>query len=264
MTATRSSALRESALWGTAAVVVLAAHLGSALWLLRQAEAAAPPGLPEPVFVELAPAPMAAAPLEEVETPEMAEAEPEPVPDFVLNEPLPEIEPPDMDTLFPPPPEAVVLQKSERPKDRPEPKEPEKIVRKEPEKPREKKEKAPEEQQARKAATTVRAPQGDRSAAPAAGQPSARQEASWQSKVQSAVARHMRRVSNLRKTGVTVTVAFTIGADGRVSGGRVLSSTGDARTDAALARQASRMPRLPAPPDGKARPITLPVRITPG
>ena len=42
-----SSALRDGALWGGAAAVVLAAHLGGALWILHSAKAAAPPGLPD-------------------------------------------------------------------------------------------------------------------------------------------------------------------------------------------------------------------------
>ncbi|MFD2439179.1 hypothetical protein ACFSS8_01960 [Paracoccus kondratievae] len=54
--------MREGVLWGSAAVMVLAAHLGGALWILHRAEAATPPGLPEPVFVDLAPMPEAAAP----------------------------------------------------------------------------------------------------------------------------------------------------------------------------------------------------------
>lgn len=274
-----SGALRDGALWGSAAMVVLAAHLGGALWILHSAQAAAPPGLPQPIFVELAPMPQAAAPPAEAESDEVAEAEPEPqpdptpepqpepTPDFAMAEPLPQLQPvPDMNSLFPPPPDAVVLQRSERPKDRPrqEPKpEPEpRVVEKKTEPRREKKEKAPEEQQARKAATQVRAPQAERSASASQGQPSARQVATWQSKVQSSVARHMRRAGNLRQGGVTVMVAFTIAANGTATNGRLASSTGDARTDAALARQVARLPRMPPHPSGKAIPISFPVRIT--
>lgn len=270
--------LRESALWGTAALVVLGAHLGGALWLMHRAEAAAPPGIPEPVFVELAPMPTAAAPLDEAETPEITEAapepepepepkpEPEPVPEIALDEPLPELEPvPDMNSLFPPPPDAVVLQKSERPKDRPEPKEPEpepKIVKKQPE--QKKKEKAPDEQEARKASTAVRAQQAERSAAPSQGaQVSPRQEASWQSKLQAAVGRHMNRtrIPGARGGDVRVTVAFTVTGSGGVTGARLVGSTGDGNLDAALSRQVSRLNRLPPHPSGKNIPITLPVLI---
>lgn len=257
-----SAMLRDGALWGSAALLVLAAHLGGALWLMRQAEAATPPGLPQPVFVELAPMPEAAAPPDETESPEMTEA----APDFVMDEPLPELEPvPDMNSLFPPPPDAVVMQKSDRPKDRPEPKEPEpepqpKIVKKQPEK---KKDKAPEEQEARKASTTVRAPASDRSVAPSQGaQVSPRQAANWQSKVQSAVSRHMQRTRLVGRGGdVQVTVAFTISASGGVSGARMVGSTGDGKMDAALNRQIGRLTRLPPHPSGKPMPITLPVLV---
>lgn len=274
-------AIRDGALWGSAAVVVLAAHLGGAMWILHHAQAATPPGLPDPVFVELAPLPEAAAPPEEIETPEMAEAapepepepqpepEPEPTPDFVMDQPLPELEPLlDMNTLFPPPADAVVLQTA-RPKPRPERVEPEpepepKIVKKEPDpkKVEKKKEVAEQEQPARKATTTVRAQQSNRSAAPQTqgGQPSARQVATWQSKVQSTVNRHMQR-ARLKRGGVSVTVAFTINANGSVSGGRVTGSSGDAQTDAALARQAASLPRMAPHPSGKSIPITLPVTI---
>lgn len=265
MTATRSAVLRESALWGTAAVVVLTAHLGSALWLLRQAEAAAPPGLPEPVFVELAPEPMADAPEDLQEAEELPEVAPEPEPEIALP-PLPELELPDMDTLFPPPPEAVVLNKSERPQERPEPEE-EKIVEKPREKlpePEKKKPKAPEELPATRKTTQVRAPQADRSAAPQGqvGQPSRQQVASWQSRVQAAVARHMQRTRFSGRGGsMTVTVRFSVDPSGRVAGAQLVSSTGDAKIDSALNRQAGRMPRLPAPPSGKTTSLVLPVLV---
>lgn len=270
MSAASSPALREGALWGGAAALVLAAHLGGAMWFLHSARAATPPGLPEPVFVELAPLPEAAAPPEETEAPEMAEAAPEPPPEFDLAEPLPELEPiPDMNSLFPPPPDAVVLQRSERPKERPPEPEPEpepRRVQKQPEpKTRETKRRASEEQQARKASTQLRAPQSSRTAAPQtqAGAASPRQVASWQSRVNAAVARHMLRTP-LRQTrgqSVTITVSFSVDPSGRVGAVRVNGSSGDAHIDSALQRQASRLPRLPAPPGGRSVPIVLPVRL---
>ncbi len=259
-----SPILREGALWGGAAALVLAAHLGGGLWLLHSAKAATPQGLPDPVFVDLAPMPQAAAPLDAAESPELAAAEPEPEPEIDL--PLPELEQvPDMNTLFPPPPEAVVLQKSTRPKDRPEEPEP-KLVKKDPEpkKKREKKPKAPEKQQARKATTQLQAPKAQRTAAPRAevGTASPRQVASWQSKVNAAVARHMQRARMDDGGGaVVVSVNFTLTPSGKVAGARLVSSTGNARNDAELSRQAARMPRLPAHPSGTSINLTLPVRI---
>lgn len=275
-----SSSLRQAGLWGSAATLVLAAHLGSAVWIMQRAEAAAPPGLPEPVFVDLAPAPTAAAPQDQQDSEAAPEAAPEPEPE---PEPLPEPEPepeialpplqqleplPDMNTLFPPPPEAVALQKSVRPPDRPEP--PKEKLAKAPreEKPktekREKKPKAPEEQAARRETTRLRAPQGERTAAPQAqaGAVSAKQEASWKQKISRIVARHMLRTRITgRGDSVVVTVSFSVAPNGGVVGATVRGSTGDARNDAALQRQASRLPRLPAPPSGRSSAVVLPVRI---
>lgn len=269
--------LRDSALWGGAALLVLALH-GGALWLVHRAEAAAPPGLPDPVFVELAPMPTAAAPTDEIEQEEMAEAAPEPTPepepepepepaqDFALPD-LEQLEPvPDMNSLFPPPPDAVALQQSERPRERPErPKEiaqPNREPKQEPQR-QKAEEKAPERQQARQARTAVKAPQGQRPAAPQAGAAASPQQvASWQSRVQSTVARHMRRTRLSGRGGtVTVNIRFSVSPNGQVSGTRLASSTGDARIDQALSRQAARMPRLPAPPTGKTTTLVLPVQI---
>lgn len=270
-----SGVLRDGALWGLAALVVLAAHLGGALWVLHSARAAAPPGLPQPVFIDLAPLPQAAAPAAEAESEAMAEAEtepepepePQPEPEVAQAEPAPEPDPvPDMHMPVPPPPEAVALPHSERPRTRPEaasrPKPEPQPVQKQAEPRRTPKDKAAEPQQARKAATQVRAPQAQRSASAAQGQAAPRQVANWQSKVQSAVSRHMRRAGPLRQGGVTVMVAFTLSANGTVSNSRLASSTGDAPTDAVLARQLARLPRMPQHPSGKSIPISLQVRIT--
>lgn len=71
-----SPILREGALWGGAAALVLAAHLGGGLWLLHSAKAATPQGLPDPVFVDLAPMPQAAAPLDAAESPNWPQPSP--------------------------------------------------------------------------------------------------------------------------------------------------------------------------------------------
>ncbi len=272
MSGPRLSLLREPALWAGAATVVLAAHLGGGLWVAQNAQASAPPGLPEAVFVELAPMPTAAAPEGEEEQEEAEETiksqeEPEP-------EPEPQPEPlPDMKSLLPPPSDAVVLPKTARANERPKPPK-EKLVEvpreKKPEKEPEKKKKpakkvADEEQAAKKATTQLVAPKGDRTAAPQgqAGAPSKKQVASWQSKVQAAVGRHMNRarISARGRGSILVTVRFTVDPSGRVGGATLASSTGDAKLDAVLSRQAARLPRLPAPPSGNSTPLELPVQI---
>lgn len=272
--------LAEGALWGGAATVVLAAHLGGGLWASRMAQASSPPGLPDPIFIELAAMPTAAAPQDEVEQEQVEEAapepepqpEPEPEPDFALPD-MQQLEPlPDMNSLFPPPPEAVVLPKSARPKDRPEPQKPElaEAPRKEkpepdPEPKKKREKKAAEAEPSRKATTRLQAPKGERTAAPQAqaGAPSKKQLASWQSKVNATVARHMIRAqSRLSGRGaVTLKIRFNIDPSGRVSGAGLVGSTGTAKNDAVLNRQAASLPRLPAPPSGKSTTLTLPVTV---
>lgn len=277
--------LRDSFAWGTAGAVVLAAHVTGAIWLMQKAEASQISGLPDPVYVDLAPMPEAAAPLDEQEAIDQAasegadlEPEPEPEPeetaaaDIPLPE-LPELEPlPDLSTNVAVN-DAVVLNRSERPPERPavkevEPEPERKIVeRKEPEKEQPKERKKPAASAAQSNRTTrLEAPQGQRTAAPRAqqGSPSSpRQVASWQSKVNGAVARHMKRtrLPGGQRGAIQATLQFTITGSGQVSGMRVVSSTGNSSVDSAINRQASRMPRLPAHPSGGPQTLSLPVRI---
>lgn len=268
--------------WGVAGAVVLAAHIAAASMLMRS-EASQIAGLPDPVYVDLAPMPEAAAPLDEVETEEMAETkpeldpepEPEPEPEEEIAEftppPLPELEPlPDLSTLIPPPEDAVVLTRSERPRERPDRTEPEpepererEVAKKE--EPKKERRRQPEQQQQERR-TRVDAQQSQRTAAPranAGNAPTQRQVASWQSQIATRVARHMRRTrlpGNVRGN-LNVTVAFTITAGGQITGVRVLSATGDPRVDQAINRQASRLPSMPPPPGGTSRPFEIPVVV---
>jgi len=67
--------------------------------------------------------------------------------------------------------------------------------------------------------------------------------------------------SSRGRGSITITVRFTVDPSGRVAGAALASSTGDAGIDSVLNRQASRMPRLPAPPSGKTTSLVLPVKI---
>lgn len=263
--------LRDGAIWGATGFAVLASHVAAGAWLMHKAEAAQIAGLPEVFMVELAPMPEAAAPPDEVETVEqeetLPEPEPEPEPEEIVEEivpelPLPELEPlPDMNSLFPPPPDAVVLERSERPLKRPEPpkEQPRVVERREPERKRE------PEAQAQQQRTRVEAPRAERTAAPAAqqgSQASPRQLESWQQKVQRQVARHIERTRVPGRRGsVTATVSLTVSGNGSPSNIRLTGTSGDPQVDAALSRQAARMPRLPAHPEGKSVPLTIPVRV---
>lgn len=266
--------------WTTAGAVVVAGHIGLAYWLM-QTEASQIAGLPDPVYVDLAPMPEAAAPLDQAETQEQAEIKPEPDPEPVEEEPeeevadftpppLPELEPlPDLSTLIPPPEDAVVLTKSERPRERPDRTEPEpepereREVAKKEEPKKERRRRQPEQQQQERR-TRVDAPQGQRTAAPranAGNAPTQQQAATWLSQVNSRVARHMARTRLPGRRGsMQVTVSFTVTAGGQVTGVRV-NSTGDGAIDQALNRQASRLPSMPPPPGGGSKSMQLPVVV---
>lgn len=275
--------LRDSVAWGTVGAVVLAAHVGGAVWLMNKAEASQIAGLPDPVYVDLAPMPEADAPPAEEETFDQQESvqdEPEPEPEAEPVEtaevdftppPLPELEPlPDMSTLFAAN-DAVVLERSERPPERPEPQEKpeEKIVEKKKEEPKKEPPKEPKKtpppSQASTRTTRVEAPQGARTAAPNANVGSAaspRQVASWNAKVNAAVHRHMSRtrVGN-KRAGFTAMINFKISANGTVSGVRLINSSGDPAIDAAVARRAASLPNMPPPPSGQGGNFNLPVEI---
>lgn len=83
----------------------------------------------------------------------------------------------------------------------------------------------------------------------------------WQSDAGARIARHMKRSRiSARGRQMQVRVAISVGANGRASA-RLASSTGDSRVDSALARQAARIPHLPAPPDRRSHSFVLPIRI---
>ncbi|NHF73840.1 TonB C-terminal domain-containing protein [Paracoccus xiamenensis] len=211
------------------------------------------------------------------------EPEPEPEPELPEPEPAPDFEVPPL-TELPPvtdfadllPESALALTASDRPITRPERRKPEpQQVR------REEKPKPPKEQpkrETRRERTTAPTQQTER-AAPAetatsqrrggpAGQTRASTGASkakmdsWTSRVGGRVASHMKRtrVPGGGRGSVTIQVSVSISGNGSAAA-RLASSTGNAKVDAALARQAGRMPRMPAPPNGKGASFVLPIRI---
>ncbi|WP_207100291.1 energy transducer TonB [Paracoccus shandongensis] len=265
----RASLIREGALWGGASALVLALHLGGALWLMERAEAAAPPGLPEPVFIDLAPAEETAEetvapaeePVEEVaEEPVAPEPQPEPEPEKIVEPldlpPLPQLEPlDDMAELFPPaPPEletppAVVLNTSARPQRRPE-REPEPQrqaePRREPEPQRQAEPRRQEQPARQKQARRVE--QGQQGATGKTGvsaQQLARDEASWKQQVGVCLLRSASRVSGA--SGARSTVALVIARNGRVQSASLTASTGNPRVDREISRAMGRA-RCPAAP----------------
>lgn len=257
--------VREGALWTGASVLVLGLHLGGALWIMRQAEAAAPPpGLPEPVFVDLAPAEAVAeqsvAPAEEsVEL----ETQPEPeVAEALELPPLPELEPlDDMADLFPPaPPDLetpadVVLKASARPQRRPE-REPERQRQAEP---RRQEQPAPQRQQAR------RADQG--AGGSGASGPDPRQKASlmsqWGGQIRSCISRRASAPRGVREGG-RVTLNLSVSRSGSIQEVGIAGSSGIAALDQAAvqaAQRAGRCPRAPAELMDASYSFQLPINL---
>lgn len=281
MTGRGGRVIREGALWGGASVLVVALHLGGALWIMRQAEAAAPPGLPEPVFVDLAPAEEVAeepvAPAEEPVEPEpRPEAEPEEVAKPLDLPPLPELEPlDDMAELFPPaPPELetppeVVLNSSARPQRRPqrEPEqqrqpEPRRAERREPQRqaePRRQEQPAPQQQQAR------RADQG--AGGSGAAGPSPQQKASlmsqWGGQIRSCISRRASAPRGVREGG-RVTLNLSVSRSGSIQGVGIAGSSGNGALDEAAVRaaqRAGRCPRAPAQLTDASYSFQLPINL---
>lgn len=84
---------------------------------------------------------------------------------------------------------------------------------------------------------------------------------SWQSQVGARISRHMARTRLPGGGGAArVQVSVTIAANGAATA-RLVSTTGDPAVDAALARQAARLPRMPAPPGGAAQSFVQPIRV---
>lgn len=312
----------DFARWGVGGAAVLALHVAAGYWIVQAAERGDMAGIPEPVMIDLAPAPEVAPAPEEGGEEQTTEAEaapesepteepaeepqPEPEPAFTPPEPqqlppiedfadlipepvvAPDFEPPPL-TELPPitdfsellPDSALLLSASERPVSRPVRREPEPQPEPQPqqtrrEQPRQQPQPQPQPQQAQQRQQQPQqsqqqprqgAQQQQRSGG-GGGQPqgssnaSPRQMASWQSKVQSRIASHMRRtrVPGARGGTVTVQVSITIAGNGAASA-RLAGSTGNAQVDAAVARQAARMPGMPAPPNGQGASFVLPIQI---
>lgn len=265
-------------LWVLTGAVVLSAHLALALWVGTQVRGSALPALPDAIRVELVaaapPAPSASAPETTPDTSPLPEAPPPQVfstPDLAPPPPPvpppPEAEPPAalapaLPALSPlPPPDLSAPVASPRPVARPlrpraaspaaQPAGHSTPARAAPANPPPPQASAPRSGGA--ASGTARA------ARPAV---SAQAMANWQARVQTTIARHMNRtrLPGRSRGDLRVRIRIAVGADGRASAA-LAGSTGDTRIDAALQRQAQRLPRLPAPPGGKPVTLTQPVRI---
>lgn len=84
---------------------------------------------------------------------------------------------------------------------------------------------------------------------------------SWQASAGARITAHMRRTRLPGARGTfSVMLSVTVQPNGTTVA-RLVRGSGDARVDAALSRQAARLPRLPPPPDGRASTFNQPISI---
>jgi protein TonB len=240
--------------WGTAAAVVLAAHVGFvAAYQLIDWPKVLPPQEAPAIMIELAPvtaapsSPNDAAP--GPETVQSQQAAPLPTPREMQNEiiePLPKVQTPAVVTL----PDLKPIEQN--PEQKP-------LEDKKPEVVREKKSQA---------AQTTSAPRAERPPSPVARAPSpginpnrATASLSWISQVTAHINRHKRYPPEARGAQGTVAVSFSVSRSGQILSRRVARSSGvaalDAEALAALAR-AQPLPAFPSEMAGGSISVTAP------
>lgn len=298
----RGERAAEAALWACAGLVMLAAHVGGAAWLMRERPAmAADNEPPAAIMIELAPEPeavfteanevapdqetaVASAPAEEVPTEEktppeelvqeITEAEPEPV-EEVTGLKAEELEPVEEEP-DPAEQELAMIPDAEVPLPvfRPKPPVPKKEIIKEQPKKQEKKPEArkpvrqrQQQQAASKEAMQAKAltTQSNRNAGrqTAAGV-SSMSPAKWQSRLMAHLERRKRYPSGARSRGErgTVYVRFRIDDAGNVLSVALAGSSGFSELDNEVLSLVRRASPVPAPPPGVNKNIMAPVRFS--
>lgn len=273
--------MNEMTKWLAAALLVVGTHLAIAQWLLRPLSYAGTSLPPAPVFVDLEPADAAPQAEQVAAVPEAeaeAEAEAEPLPDFTpppLLETPPVIENPDPAAIAPPdfaPPTELaslpiaeiadpapqVLSSSSRPTQRPEQKRVSDTTRNRQSDVRQRQPNGSTGSASRSNAAPPSSTSRRQTGAPVG--PGKSEITQWQATVGARIARHMSRTRLSGRGGARVQIAVTVAPNGATTA-RLASSSGDARNDAALNRQAARMPRMPAPPAGQSQSFVLPIAV---
>lgn len=263
----------QAALWLSAAVVVLAAHGGAALWALRTPPVQAAAGAPPAVMIELAPEP--AAPMEAesqiapdmTEAPEVLESTPEPVEDLAAPiAEVPELVPPPPPLTAPPAalPEVALPSPEEarpaaRPRDLAVAEPPREEKRPEPPRP----EPPSAEKRMARAETAQKAAAASAPKSASAGA-SGGSPAKWQSRLMAHLERRKRYPSGARsrREEGTALVRFSIDANGNVLSARLARSSGSAELDEATLALVRRASPVPAPPPGAPLDLTAPVAYT--
>lgn len=259
MTARRWIAITAG--WFAAGFSVSAAHVAAVLWITGSDPVSTRNAAPEAIMVDLVAMPLApqAAPVAAADR-----AVPAPAPDRLD---APDFTPPPL-TMLPPlaslaelmPRSALTLTASDRPELRPKPRPRPVETAAKPRKPRPATPAKPQQQAQPAKPSSGARPAVPRQPVPQTGTGQNAQRR-WQAEVGARISRHMARTP-LSGGGASarVQVAVTVGADGATSA-RIVRATGDGRVDAALSRQADRMPRMPRPPGGSAQSFVLPISI---
>lgn len=225
--------------WGLSLLLVLAVHVGVALWsLLWRAQPTPPPVAPPPaMLVELAPAPAAAPAAAAAPPPPAPAPPPEPVaPPKLAEAPKPKL-------AVPPPP----------PKPRPQPPKPEPKPQPKPEpRPAEPPTPAPAVASAPAAAPANAAPSAKPAAQPAAsGSPAPSSAApNWQGILLGHLNRYKRYPEEARRRGQqgVVKLRFVLDGQGKVLSFELAAPSGSAALDRATLEMIQRAQPLPPPP----------------
>lgn len=234
---------RDARRWLTAAIIVLALHIGIGAYLVLTRHIGMPPGEPpDALMIDLAP--VSASPPPQPEQEEQHQTVPEEP--AVMSKPLPPQPPvpnvlqtpliPSAEAVLPPPPKPVQEKKVEEQKPKKVEKEKEQRVEKT----------HPARVQARHAT------------APAAGF-SGESLASWESEVRMRVAGAASR--SVQASGTAV-LGFSVDASGHVGGAHIARSSGNSELDHATVAIASRLGQLPPPPGGRRTAVMVPVRYS--
>ncbi|OCW58366.1 energy transducer TonB family protein [Hoeflea olei] len=286
--ATRALRVMEAALWTGASLLVLTAHVGAALWLMREAPmVAADATPPAAIMIELADEAEAvdtqeneiseamedaeaSKPAENVPTPdetpfeEVVEDLPEPEPEEIVEEVAEDDDPVDEDVALIPEAEVPI------PLPRPAPPEPKReVVKAEPRKTEPRRQKPrPQQQQAASQATRqakAQVKEGARTAArQSASGVSSMSPARWQSRLMAHLERRKKYPADARRRGErgTVHVRFSIDDAGNVRSVTLARSSGYPALDNEVLSLVRRASPVPAPPPGVNRTIVAPVRFS--
>lgn len=297
----RSTRLRDAALWGSAALIVLFAHVSSAAWLLSQMPVeVASDGPPPAIMIELAAEPeavnteMTEVSTETEDAQEVAElTPPEPPVEELVSEPLPpEPEPVQETTQTVPEPEPLpepvveqpqptekLVEKAEIPlpppppepvkpevKKQPEPPKPKKVVVKQ-EKPKDVVKPQPAQPSKASVAAAAEVAKSERNASTRSSSGSATSSVSparWQSKVQAHLARRKGQLAKSRDKGTqgTVLVRFSIDTGGNVLSVSLSRSSGYPSLDQDVLAMVRAASPVPAPPPDVNRTLTVPFEFT--